>query len=201
MVIKKITFFGFADAPEDSSLYREAFQVAAMVAKAGFTVVNGGGPGLMKAFSQGAKSQNGWVVGVTFYPKEATNFEGRAKDNPIDQEIVTPNYVERTIKLLEEGDLYVVFNGGTGTLSEFGMAWGLARLYFGHHKPIILYGDFWHKIISVLKENMLLRPEEFKVFKIVASADEVVKTIEYFNKTLASNPHWHSIGPEEPFRN
>jgi len=53
-----------------------------------------------------------------------------------------PNYVERTLKLLELGEIYVIFNGGTGTISEFGMAWGLARLYFGNHKPMVLFGQF-----------------------------------------------------------
>ena len=164
MKIKKISFFGFADAKEDSQLYKDAFAVAQVVAEAGYTVVDGGGPGLMRAFSQGAKSKNGWVVGVTFYPKDATNFEGRAKDNPLDEEVVTPNYVERTIKLLDQGDIYIVFNGGTGTISEFAMAWGLARLYFGHHKPLILYGKFWHNVIKAFVDNMLLRPEELAVF-------------------------------------
>jgi len=198
--IKKISFFGFADAKEDSQLYKDAFAVAQVVAEAGYTVVDGGGPGLMRAFSQGAKSKNGWVVGVTFYPKDATNFEGRAKDNPLDEEVVTPNYVERTIKLLDQGDIYIVFNGGTGTISEFAMAWGLARLYFGHHKPLILYGKFWHNVIKAFVDNMLLRPEELAVFEIVDSPQGVVSAIKNFERRLEQETHWHEVSSEKPFR-
>ena len=200
MKIKKISFFGFADAKEDSQLYKDAFAVAQVVAEAGYTVVDGGGPGLMRAFSQGAKSKNGWVVGVTFYPKDATNFEGRAKDNPLDEEVVTPNYVERTIKLLDQGDIYIVFNGGTGTISEFAMAWGLARLYFGHHKPLILYGKFWHNVIKAFVDNMLLRPEELAVFEIVDSPQGVVSAIKNFERRLEQETHWHEVSSEKPFR-
>jgi predicted Rossmann-fold nucleotide-binding protein len=86
---------------------------------------------------------------------------------------------------------YVVCNGGTGTISEFGMAWGLARLYFGHHKPLILYGDFWKPIIKAFKENMNLRPEELKVFKIVNSPEEVLEALDDFEVELRDGVHPH----------
>src|SRR5207237_8299089 len=95
--------------------------------------------------------------------------------------------------LLKEGQVYVIFNGGTGTVSEFGMAWGLARLYFGHHKPLILYGKFWEKIIAAFKENMELRPEELKVFKIVDSPEEVLKAIVEFEKEIQRGEHNHHL--------
>lgn len=200
MIIDKISFFGYADAKEEDILFKQVEQVAYQVAKAGYVVVDGGGPGLMKAASIGAKKANGWVIGVTFFPKESENFEGRDKSNPINEQIVTPNYVERTLKLLEIGDIYVVFNGGTGTISEFAMSWGLARLYFGHHKPLILYGDFWAKIIKVFKNNMLIRPEELKVFDIVNSPLQVVKSIEKFKKIVKAGKHWHKLSPETAFQ-
>lgn len=99
----------------------------------------------------------------------------------MDEEIETKNYLERTMKLLELGDVYVIFRGGTGTISEFGMAWGLARLYFGHHKPLILYGEFWNEIIRDFKKNMRIRPEDLKVYKVVKTplgAYEAIKTFE-----------------------
>ena len=90
---------------------------------------------------------------------------------------MTKTYVERTLKIMDIGDVYVVFNGGTGTISEFGMAWGLARLHFGHHKPLILFGHFWHDIIEVFGRNMRLRPEELKVYHIVTTPQEVLLKI------------------------
>lgn len=188
-LISTVTCLGFADAEKSDPLYKEAFEVGKALAKAGYIVANGGGPGVMRATSEGAKSENGKVIGVTFYPKDVANFEGRDKNNPIDEEITTDNYLARTLKLLEVGQAYVIFRGGTGTISEFGMAWGLARLYFGHHKPLILYGKFWENIMAAYISNMRMRPEEFQVYRVVDTPAEVVKSLELFELMLEHDRH------------
>lgn len=182
--IKHIAYFGFADTAPADPLYEEAYECAKFLAQKGLVAINGGGPGTMRAVSEGAKAGGGTTIGVTFYPKDITNFEGRDPNNPIDQEIVTKNYLERTLKLLELGDVYVIFPGGTGTISEFGMAWGLAKLYYGHHKPLILYGKFWNEIIQAFINNMRIRPEDLKVYKIVNSPEEAYKEIQEFEKII-----------------
>ncbi len=182
--IRQIAYFGFADAPTTDPLYQEAYECAKYLAEKGYVSINGGGPGVMRAISEGAKAAKGTAIGVTFYPEDITNFEGRDRGNPLDIEIKTKNYLERTLKLLELGDVYVVFKGGTGTISEFGMSWGLARLYFGHHKPLILYGEFWNEIIKVFTENMRIRPEDLKVYKVVNSPQEAYEAIITFEQAL-----------------
>lgn len=178
MEVEKITFFGSSEVLPGSIDYDGAFQTGKLLAQNGYTIVNGGGPGIMKASSEGAKAGGGKAVGITFNPKDMTHFEGRDSTNPVDEEKVYDNYVQRTLALLEEGDVYVVFNGGTGTISEFGMAWGLARLYLGHHKPLILFGTFWHEILEAFGKNMLIRPEEILVYRIVNSPQEVLEVIK-----------------------
>lgn len=190
-LIKQIAIFGYADTKLEDSLYQEVVSVGKALAEAGFLVVDGGGPGAMKAATEGAHQGGGKAIGVTFYPKDAMEFEGRDPENNFDEEIKTKNYVERTLTLMREGQVYVIFQGGTGTISEFGMAWGLAKLYFGHHKPLILYGDFWQKIIDVFSENMLLRPEELKVFKIVSSPKGVLQAITEFEEEIKRGEHEH----------
>lgn len=182
--IKQVAIFGYADAHEGDELFQSVVAVAKRLAEAGYIVVDGGGPGVMRAATIGAKRGGGKVIGVTFYPTDAMNYEGRDSKNLFDEEIKTPNYVERTLTLMKQGQAYVIFNGGTGTISEFGMAWGLARLYFGQHKPLILYGAFWEHIIKAFKDNMLLRPEELKVYKIVNSPDEVITAIKGFENAI-----------------
>lgn len=177
-MIKNIAFFGSSEVQPGSADYDAAYQTAKLLAQNGCLIINGGGPGVMKASSEGAKAGGGEVIGVSFNPKDMTHFEGRDPTNPLDQEILMDNYVERTLKLLEMGDAYVIFNGGTGTISEFGMAWGLARLYFGHHKPLILYGSFWHEIVEVIAENMLIRPEEIRVYRIVTTPQQVLEEVQ-----------------------
>jgi len=174
---KRVAIFGYSEAKLEDKLYQDTFQTARLLAEKGFVVVNGAGPGVMRAASEGAKIANGKTIGVSFKPKGMTNFEGRDPKNPIDEEITVSNYVERTLKLLELGDAYVVFNGGTGTISEFAMAWGLARLYFGSHKPLVLFGSWWHEILEAFGKNMLLRGEELHVYRIVDTPKEAVEKI------------------------
>lgn len=192
--IEQVAIFGSSEAKPESKLFKDTLKVAKILARAGYTVVDGGGPGVMKAASLGAKSGGGKVIGVTLYDKdEDVNFEGRDLNNPIDVEIKTTSYVERTLTLMREGQIYVVFNGATGTISEFGMAWGLARIYFGHHKPIILYGNFWKKIMGVMKDNLVLRPEESKVYKIVNSPEGVLLAIKEFEDEINKGKHHHNL--------
>ncbi len=176
-MIKNVTFFGYSQCEAGDPNYDAAYQTARLLAQNGYLTINGGGPGIMKAASEGAKAGGGKCIGVSFNPKDMTHFEGRDPTNPLDQEIIVDNYVLRTLKLLEMGDAYIVFNGGTGTISEFGMAWGLARLYFGHHKPLILFGSFWHEVLEAIAKNMLIRPEEIRVYRIVTTPEEVLEEV------------------------
>lgn len=190
--VHNITFLGYADAKETDDPFRAAFSVAALCAKNGLTVVNGAGPGIMKASTLGAHSEGGKSIGITFYPKDIPMFEGRDETNPVDELQVSSDYLTRTLKLLETGQIFIIFNGGTGTISEFGMAWGLARLYFGHHKPLILYGDFWQEIIFAFTRGMYIRPEERLVFKIVNTPENAMDAILEFSKKIEEENHDHS---------
>ncbi len=153
------------------------------MAEQGYVIVNGGGPGIMKASSVGALKAGGKAIGVTFETEGMTTFEGVDKSNPATDKMVEPNYWQRTQKLLDLGDAYIFFNGGTGTISEFGMAWGLARLFFGHHKPLILFGQWWHDITEAFGKNMKLRPEELQVYEIVNTPQQLLEEIKELEKS------------------
>jgi uncharacterized protein (TIGR00730 family) len=192
--LKAITIFGFADCPESDPLYKETVSVAKLLAENGLEIVNGGGPGVMRAATDGAHEGGGVASVATFYPKFIQNFEGKDHLNKADKEIIMNNYVDRTMKLLELGDAYVIMNGGTGTLSEFGMAWGLAYLYLGHHKPLILYGNFWYPIMETLVANMRIaenRIDSLKVYRIATTPEEVLGYLEEFEKERFSHPEEH----------
>lgn len=192
--LKAVTIFGFADCPPGDPLYSDTLDVAMRMARGGLEIVNGGGPGVMRAATDGAHAGGGKATVATFYPKYIENFEGKDPLNKADKEIIMNNYVDRTMKLLELGNAYVVMNGGTGTLSEFGMAWGLAYLYFGHHKPLILYGDFWFPIMEVLVKNMLIgaRPGALRVYRIATTPEMVMKYLEEFDEQLS-----HQVSEED----
>lgn len=187
--IKNIAFFGDANVPETDQAYKDAFALSKLMAKEGFTIVNGGGPGVMAASTRGAEEAEGETLSVTFEPTDAPGFEGRYLGNVTDKEIKTGNYVERMFKLMEHADLYIIFKGGSGTISEFGTAWVLAKIYYGHHKPFILYGDFWREIIDAIHKNMNIDEQEMDVFRIVNSHKDAISAVHHFEHMMQSIDH------------
>lgn len=187
--IKNIAFFGDADISETDETYKAAFDVAEALAKEGYVIVDGGGPGVMEAATSGAEKGGGKTISVTFDPVNAPGYEGKYLGNVTDEEVVTTNYIERMFKLMEYGDVFIIFKGGSGTISEFGAAWVLAKLYYGHHKPFILYGDFWTGIIDVIRRGMNIDSKEYSVFEICRNKEEVLQTIQNFEEKIAIRDH------------
>jgi len=198
---RSVTVFGWSESRPGDAVYEAAREVGRRLAGHGLTVVSGGFGGEMEAAVRGAKEGGGKTIGVTFYPMLATRFEaGTSASRYLDREIKTRTYLERTLKLIALGDAFICFNGGTGTISEWGMAWGLARIYYGHHKPLVMFGDFWTEILAVIEENMHIRPEEEKVYHIADSSDGVVRALRDFDRTSkGSHPHYALLMPERDF--
>jgi hypothetical protein len=186
-IIKNIAIFGDAHVSKTDKVYLSAYEAAKLLGQNGYTIVDGGGPGVMEAATNGAKEAGGDTLTVTFDPTDAPGFEGKYLGNVPAREIVTTNYIERMFKLMEHGDTFIIFKGGTGTISEFGTAWVLAKLYYGHHKPFILYGDFWPEIIDIFRKNMNIDKYEMSVFEICNSKEEVLAAIKRFEKKLANH--------------
>ena len=190
-IIHKIAFFGDAGISEENEVYKDAYNAAAELAKQGFVIVNGGGPGVMEAATKGAESVHGETETVTFFPKYAPGFEGKYVGNVPDREVVTVNYIERMFTLMAESDMFLIFKGGTGTVSEFGTAWVLAKLYYGHHKPFILVGSFWRPIVYAMQENLLLDEKEMDVFEIVDDVEAILPAIEHLEWKMEQVDHTH----------
>lgn len=177
--IRKIAFLGGSSWDETSQVYKDAYNTAKLLAENGYQIINGGGPGVMKASTLGCESVGGDSLVITYYPnKEKKNYEGVDPENTFDDEIITLDYFDRTKVMLQNSDVHIIFNGSTGTISEFGMTWASSRIHEGNHKPIILFGRFWEKILEVIKENMLMRPGEVELLKIVETPKEVLEHIK-----------------------
>jgi uncharacterized protein (TIGR00725 family) len=107
--ISRVAIFGSADTPDEGELYKSVVAVAKNLAEAGYIVVDGGGPGVMRAATVGAKQGGGRVIAVTLHPKDMPTFEGRDSKNTFDQEIETQSYIERTLTLMEQGQIYNIY--------------------------------------------------------------------------------------------
>lgn len=175
--LRSIAIFGSADIADTDPIYLEAFEAAKLLALQGYRLVNGGGPGVMQAVTQGAESVGGQTLTVTFKPENAPYFEGSANENQADATILASDYGQRVALLINNADAFVIFKGGTGTISEWAMVWLLAHIYYGVHKPFVLYGDFWHEVIEVMRRNFFIEGTEENVFRIVNTKEEMLSAL------------------------
>lgn len=182
--IQTVAFLGGASWEPDSIVYKDAFETARLLAESGYEVVNGGGPGVMRASTLGAQAGgNESVLAVTYYPRHRhKNYEGVDEENTFDEEVTALDYFDRTKIMLVNSDVHVVFKGGTGTISELGMSWAISRIHEGHHKPIILFGEFWHHIIREFKTHMVMRKGEIELLSFCNTPQEVLDHINSLKK-------------------
>ncbi len=198
-LINNITFFGDSAISAENEIYKIVYESAKLLAQNGYTIVNGGGPGLMKAATDGAESVNGKTAVVYWEPKLATVFEGKNLANIADETDAQSNYINRTFGLIEKGDAYVVCKGGTGTISEFGLVWALAKLYYGAHKPVILFGNFWKELVSSMQKYMLIDEKEFGVLYFAETPRDIMTILEHHELTLDRSQLKSTNGDEAAF--
>jgi hypothetical protein len=182
-IIKRVAIFGDAEAKKTDQHFIDAYNTAKLLAENGYIIVNGGGPGVMLAATLGAKAGGGKVETVILDPKKKPkNFEGFNVENHnlTDKEYKTKNYPERLNKLIDVGDVFVVFDGGIGTLSEVGMAWQMAKFEYGDrkHEPLIFFGENLANLIKKMRVSLEFDSLEEKLYQIVYSSEEVLKTIK-----------------------
>ena len=180
--IKRVSFFGDAEAKKTDQHYIDAFNTAKLLAENGYIIVNGGGPGIMLASTLGAKSVNGKVEVAIIDEKinMGKNYEGSEIDNKknVDQIYRSKTIQERTEKIVELADAHIVFKGGTGTMAELALVWEKAKFEYGKHEPLIFFGNCWKQTIEALVENLDFDKIERKVYAFADSPEEVLKIIK-----------------------
>ncbi len=176
---KTVTFFGSARTTPDNPHYEQATELAAMVARAGYAVISGGGPGIMEAANKGANSAGGESVGLNIeLPTEQ-------RMNPYVTKSIGFNYFfARKVMMNISAWAYVFFPGGFGTLDEFFELITLEQTNkVERHVPIVLVGkDFWLPLCGWLRQYVLSRgainPEDLELWTVVDTAEEAFALIQ-----------------------
>lgn len=180
-----VCFLGGASWGETDAPYIQAKETAKLLAKNGYGIVNGGGPGVMRASTEGAHEGGAGVLAVTYHPnKPKRHFEGVDPKNKFDLEVKTLDYFDRTKVMLQTSDIHIIFRGSIGTLSEFGMSWENSYIHEPNNKPIILFGDHWEGVLKGIDENMSVRGGETDILKICTTPQEVLEYIRSIKKEL-----------------
>lgn len=197
----RVTIFGSARAQPGTFVYEEVKRVAAALANMGCDIITGGGPGLMQAANEGAKSVNAPERNRSVGIRVDLPFEQEA--NPfVDQAFEHKTFFTRLHHFVLASDAFVVVPGGIGTLLEMSMIWQLLQVRHAHNVPLILVGEMWAELVKWAGVHLLspqlplAHAEDIEIPRCVHAADEAIALIrEHHARWLAEQkPHG---GPNE----
>lgn len=172
-----VTVFGSARFKEDHVSYKQAQALAAEIAKLGFTIMTGGGPGIMEAANRGAREVGGRSVGCNIVlPEEQYH-------NPyLDKWVNIKYFFVRKNLLIKYSYVFVVMPGGFGTLDEYFEALTLIQTKMLSEFPIIIFDKAYHhdiiEHIEKMKENGTISAEDMKLCLFTDSIPDAVKHIQ-----------------------
>jgi uncharacterized protein (TIGR00730 family) len=176
---KTVTFFGSARFNEKSEWYQEAQKLGGMLANEGFTVITGGGPGIMEAGNRGASEAGGESVGVNI----KLPYEQRI-NRYVKKSSAFHYFFVRKVILAYSAQAYVYFPGGFGTMDEFFELLTLVQTNkLEENVPLVLVGkDFWGHVDQLARETLLkeygtVDQEDVCLYTIVDSAEEAMQII------------------------
>ena len=179
-IANAVTIFGSARVQPNNPYYKKAEYLAHRLAEEGFSIITGGGPGIMEAGNRGAAEAGGKSVGMNIH----LPFE--QKPNPYANINIEYNYFFiRKVMFVKYAMAYVVLPGGFGTLDELFEALTLIQTRRIKSFPVILMGsEFWQGIIDWLKSTVLregnISQDDLAIIEIIDDPEEVVKYIKKY---------------------
>ena len=189
-----ITIFGSARFGPAHPYYELARRVGRRVSELGFTVMTGGGPGLMEAANRGARDAGGPSVGCNIeLPKE------QAPNSYLDRWVTCHHFFVRKVLLFKYSYGFIVMPGGLGTLDELTEALTLIQTGKIEEFPVILIGtSYWAPFTALLQEMVqvgAVAATDFDLFKITDDLDEAMKHLELhaiapFGLKRVTRPSW-----------
>ncbi|HEY4375032.1 MAG TPA: TIGR00730 family Rossman fold protein [Burkholderiales bacterium] len=183
-----VSIFGSARLDPEHKYYKLTEEIARKLSDSGFSVISGGGPGVMEAANRGAYHGKSAAVGLNIeLPREqhGNMFQ--------DVALYFKHFFARKYMFVKFACAYVVMPGGFGTLDELTEALTLVQTGKASKMPIILVGsEFWAGMLDWMRDKLidykLIDPADMDLMQVLDSADEVVETIFNFYETRGFTP-------------
>ncbi|MCK5335152.1 MAG: TIGR00730 family Rossman fold protein [Gammaproteobacteria bacterium] len=172
-----VSIFGSAHTPAEHSNYINAEAIARSLSDAGFSIVSGGGPGIMEAANKGGKAGKSPSIGLNIMlPREQTANEYQ------DLEMNFRHFFTRKVMFVKYASAYVVCPGGFGTLDEMAEILTLVQTGKTRHIPIVLVNHaFWSGLLNWFQDTLvaqgMINQEDLDLISIAETPEEVVKII------------------------
>lgn len=175
-----VSIFGSARVTPDDPYYQKAEKLAARLAEKGFSVITGGGPGIMEAANKGAAAAGGQSVGMNIrlpFEQKPNSYANISIDYKY--------FFIRKVMFVKYAVAYVIMPGGFGTMDELFEALTLIQTRRIKSFPVILMGsEYWKGLLDWLKQTMvhsgMILPEDLHYIEIIDDPDEVVRHIKKF---------------------
>jgi len=184
-----VSIFGSARTKRGDPWYGAARRLARGLAKRGFSIVTGGGPGIMEAANRGAQDGRGRSIGLNIVlPVEQA-------PNPFqDLELHFRYFFVRKFHFVKHSSAFVVFPGGFGTMDEFFEALTLIQTHKVDQMPVVLVGrDYWRGMVGWLRKTMLrdqnISRGDLDLFHVTDDLDEAAALIDrcvHHSETVAT---------------
>jgi len=183
-----VSIFGSARTSPDHPYYRCAEEIARMLSDSGFSVVSGGGPGIMEAVNKGAYAGKSPSVGLNIQlPQEQVANEYQ------NISLRFRHFFSRKVMFVKYASAYVVLPGGFGTLDELAEILTLVQTERSRRIPILLVGtDYWRGLVDWFRNTLLeegaISPGDLDLFEIVDEPKQVVDAIFTFYEHRGFEP-------------
>ncbi len=172
-----VSIFGSARSRPGEGTYEKAYSIAKGLAERGYTVITGGGGGVMEAANKGATEAGGRSVGM--------NIELPMEQKPNTYANVRLNFryfFVRKVMFIKYAQAYVCLPGGMGTLDELSEALTLIQTRKIRPFPVFMVGaDYWNPLVDWIKNTLLsqqmISPEDMDIFRVIDDPEEVVREI------------------------
>ncbi len=177
---KAVSIFGSARSKPDTKFYKAGVEVDYHIAKAGYAVITGSGPGLMEAANKGTKMAGGHSIGLNIHiPCE------QKPNKYVDTLLDFRYFFVRKVMFVKYAKAFVILPGGYGTLDEFFEAINLIQTERISKFPVILFdSEYWKGLIGWLKEtvykNSNISKEDLDIFILVDKTQDVAAAIKKF---------------------
>ncbi len=176
-----VSVFGSARCKPGTSYYEVAESIGNTLSDSGYSVMTGGGPGLMEAVNKGAYKGKSFSVGLNIV------LENQADNSYQDISLRFRHFFTRRVMFMKYAAAFVVLPGGYGTLDELSEVLALIQTKKTRRVPVILVNStFWKPLLDwftqqLIDEDMIAK-EDLKLFKIAETPEDIIKIIDEFYK-------------------
>jgi uncharacterized protein (TIGR00730 family) len=177
-----ISIFGSARTRRDEWPYLTAMKIAEMLARRGFAIISGGGPGVMEAANRGARNGKGVSVGLNIQlplEQKANRYQTKS--------LTFRHFFARKVMFVKYASGYVIMPGGFGTLDEFFESLTLIQTGKIRRFPVVLMGrKYWEGLIRWMEHTLLdertIEPEDLNMFYLTDDPEDAVEYIIKFHR-------------------